>query len=144
MVLLMIAVWLAVATIWMLIFRRIAPGIPLAPMLHSLVELNVIVIYEYLIPIASLLALSLLLGNTRVVIGVDCEKLTSTTHYLRFRSREELPRSAIEDIQAKGDVVIITAKKGHRNIRLAHGNNKAQALWLARTLRHALSLPVEA
>jgi hypothetical protein len=142
MTLLIIGVWLALVAIWFLVLRRIIPGMPLPFALHFLAMREGIL--EYLVPIASLLALSLLLGNTRVVIGVDCEKLTSTTHYLRFRSREELPRSAIEDIQAKGDVVIITAKKGHRNIRLAHGNNKAQALWLARTLRHALSLPVEA
>ncbi|MGE5610028.1 MAG: hypothetical protein ACM359_12305 [Bacillota bacterium] len=141
MTLLMIAMSLAVAAMWMLVLRRIALGVPLVPMLRSMIEPNDIC--GYLVPIVSSFAAALVFGNIRLVIEADREKLTSTTQFFRFRSSQELPRSAIESIQAKREMLIVKTKRGHRNIRLKC-DDKAQALWLARTLRHALALPTEA
>lgn len=141
MTLLITGVWLALVALWFLVLRRIIPGMPLAFALHLLAPQEGIL--EDLILVASILAINLLLGNTRVVIEVDGEKLTSTTHCPRFRSRSELPRSAIENIQPKRDMLLIKAKRGHHTIRLKC-NDKAQAAWLARTLRHAMGMPAEA
>lgn len=136
------AAWAAITALSILVLRRLIPGVPLGSILHFLFKPDQI--FDYLEFIVPLPVFALIMGNIRIVIEVNREKLVSTAQFFRLRSSRALPRAAIEDIRLKRDVVIIKAKRGHRNIRLAHGNNKAQALWLARTLRHALNMPVEA
>jgi hypothetical protein len=138
LVLLVVGLCLVWALIWILILHRLFPTAPLGPAMLIAIRLAPDEALDLLLQFAALVAVALLFGNTRTVVELDREKLSVTTHVLRWHTRQELPRRAIKDLRYRWGTLKVRATKGSRSLRIGRGSN-SEIQWLTRTLQQALT-----